>query len=149
MSDQPATPDRPPVLRLSDLERDQALEVIRQGFAEGRLGAAELDRRTHLALSATTTADLAALTSDLPGPHQRAAVVPPKTPRRLSPQLRGWLSLSIMLSVIWAISSLSVGHLLHFWPIWPIGIVGAGLLVRSISGDDDDRDKRRRLKRGD
>lgn len=148
MSDQPATPDQPPILRLSDLERDQTLEVIRQGFAEGRLDAAELDRRTHLALSATTTADLTALTSDLPGPHQRAAVVPPKAPRRSSPQLRGWLGLSIMLSVIWAISSLSVGHLLYFWPIWPIGIVGAGLLARSISGADD-RDKRRRLDRGD
>lgn len=60
------------LVRASDAERDQATEILRAGYAEGRLGRAELDERIAAAYAAKTRADLRDLTSDLPG----AASVP-------------------------------------------------------------------------
>jgi hypothetical protein len=59
-------PGAPPV-RASDAERDQAAEVLRAAFAEGRLTRAELDERLAAAYAARTRADLRDLVSDLPG----------------------------------------------------------------------------------
>ena len=66
MSQTLTTADAPPV-RASDAERDQAAEILRAGYAEGRLSRAELDERLTAAYAATTRADLCHLTSDLPG----------------------------------------------------------------------------------
>jgi hypothetical protein len=79
MSEIMTTPGTPPV-RASDTERDQTAEILRAGYAEGRLSSAELDERLTGAYAATTRADLHALTSDLPGavsaatPDQPAAL---------------------------------------------------------------------------
>ena len=56
-----------PAVRASDAERDQAAEILRAAYAEGRLTRAELDERTGAAYAARTRADLHGLTSDLPG----------------------------------------------------------------------------------
>jgi hypothetical protein len=68
------TSGAPPV-RASDAERDQAAEILRAGYAEGRLSRAELDERLTAAYAAKTRADLQGLTSDLPG------AVPASAPR--------------------------------------------------------------------
>jgi hypothetical protein len=56
-----------PAVRASDTERDQAAEILRVAYAEGRLTRAELDERIGAAYVAKTRADLRGLTSDLPG----------------------------------------------------------------------------------
>ena len=56
-----------PAVRASDAERDQAAEILRAAYAEGRVTRAELDERTGAAYAAKTRADLSGLTSDLPG----------------------------------------------------------------------------------
>jgi hypothetical protein len=56
-----------PPVRASDAERDQAAEILRAGYAEGRLGRDELEERLAVAYAATTRAGLRDLTSDLPG----------------------------------------------------------------------------------
>jgi hypothetical protein len=66
MSQAPATSGEPAV-RASDAERDQAAEILRAAYADGRLTRAELDERTGAAYAAKTRADLSGLTSDLPG----------------------------------------------------------------------------------
>ena len=66
MSQTLTTSGAPPV-RASDAERDQAAEILRAGYAEGRLSHAELDERLTAAYTATAHADLHDLTSDLPG----------------------------------------------------------------------------------
>lgn len=60
------TSGAPPV-RASDAERDQAAEILRAGYAEGRLSRAELDERLTAAYAAKTREDLHDLTGDLPG----------------------------------------------------------------------------------
>ncbi|MGW5634156.1 FHA domain-containing protein [Streptomyces sp. NPDC003832] len=52
--------------RLSDAERDQALKVLRDGVAMGRLSHDTFIRRMELALSARRSDELLALTADLP-----------------------------------------------------------------------------------
>ena len=69
-----------PPVRASDAERDQAAEILRAGYAEGRLSRTELDERLAAAYAAKTRANLQDLTSDLPG-----AVPALATPGRPSP----------------------------------------------------------------
>jgi hypothetical protein len=57
-----------PAVRASDAEREQAAEILRAGYAEGRLSRDELDGRLAAAYAAKTRADLSEVTSDLPGP---------------------------------------------------------------------------------
>ncbi|AEY92421.1 MULTISPECIES: DUF1707 and FHA domain-containing protein [Streptomyces] len=52
--------------RLSDAERDQALRVLRDGVAMGRLSHDTFVRRMELALTARRSDELAALVADLP-----------------------------------------------------------------------------------
>jgi hypothetical protein len=52
--------------RISDAERDKALDVLRDGVAMGRLSHDTFVRRVELALAARRSDELAALTADLP-----------------------------------------------------------------------------------
>jgi hypothetical protein len=65
----PATPNGRSVatggLRASHQDRDAVVEELRVAAGDGRLTAAELDERLDVALTARTTGELAALTTDL------------------------------------------------------------------------------------
>ena len=52
-------------LRVSDAEREPVIERLQQAYAEGRLDESEFDMRMHLALTAKTRGDLAAVEQDL------------------------------------------------------------------------------------
>jgi uncharacterized membrane protein len=58
----------------STADRERALDVLRAGFAEGRLTKDEHDERVTSVYSARTYADLAMVTADLPG--GQSAVMP-------------------------------------------------------------------------
>jgi hypothetical protein len=58
-------------MRASDADRDRVAEVLRKGAGEGRLEPDELEERLEAAYSATTLADLDALTRDLPRRPER------------------------------------------------------------------------------
>lgn len=53
-------------IRASDADRERAVDVLKAGFAEGRLTKEEFAERQERALMARTYRDLAALTADLP-----------------------------------------------------------------------------------
>jgi hypothetical protein len=67
-------------LRASHQDRDRVVEVLRVAAGDGRLTADELDQRLEAALTARTYADLAVLTTDLPGPAEPAASTPVPPP---------------------------------------------------------------------
>jgi hypothetical protein len=58
--------------RASDAERERAVAALRRHYAEGRLGADELEERTTHAYVARTRGELAALLADLPFDLRRA-----------------------------------------------------------------------------
>jgi hypothetical protein len=62
-----ATKDHPSgSLRVSDADRDRAIAELSEHYQAGRLTTEELEDRTGRALAARTSADLAALFTDLP-----------------------------------------------------------------------------------
>src|SRR3954454_9295020 len=73
--------DDPARLRISDAERHQVAEILREAAGEGRLDLDELDQRLEATYAARTYADLVPITMDLPShPHAR-----PVAPARPSP----------------------------------------------------------------
>ena len=73
----------PARLRISDRDRHQVAEILRQAAGEGRIDLTELDERLEGAYAAKTYADLVPLTADLPvrGP----AAMPAPRPRPVGP----------------------------------------------------------------
>lgn len=65
MSDLPEPADRR-LMRVSDADRDQVAEVLRDAAGHGRITLEELDERIDLAYAAKTYADLEVVTRDLP-----------------------------------------------------------------------------------
>jgi hypothetical protein len=63
----------PAQLRISDAERHQVAELLREAAGEGRLDLDELDQRLEATYAARTYADLVPITLDLPShPQQRS-----------------------------------------------------------------------------
>lgn len=79
---QPSGGTDPTQLRISDQERHQVAEILRQAAGEGRLDIDELDQRLEQTYAARTYADLVPITLDLPAhPHARPAVRPAASPQ--------------------------------------------------------------------
>ena len=72
MSQEP--PDERGLVRVSDAERHEVAELLREAAGEGRLDLEELDERLAAAYAARTRADLVPLVADLPAAG--AAAVP-------------------------------------------------------------------------
>src|SRR3954447_227022 len=67
----------PAQLRISDAERHQVAELLREAAGEGRLDIDELDQRLEATYAARTYADLVPITFDLPShPHARPVARP-------------------------------------------------------------------------
>jgi len=63
-------------MRVSDAERHQVAEVLRQAAGEGRIDLAELDERLEATYAAKTYADLVPITADLPATRPAARPAP-------------------------------------------------------------------------
>jgi hypothetical protein len=70
-------------LRTSRADREQAVDVLKAAFVEGRLTKDEFDLRVGQALASRTYAGLAALTADIPG--SVAGARPPAVPAAREP----------------------------------------------------------------
>jgi len=68
-------PLEPARLRISDQERHQVAEVLRQAAGEGRIDLDELDERLEATFAAKTYADLVPITADLPAIGEHPAPV--------------------------------------------------------------------------
>lgn len=90
-----------PVPRLSDAERDFALDQLAEGAALGKLSHDTLVRRIELALAARRSEDLAVLTADL---------VPGEGERTWSRRLFGWVggvsAVAVGVRRAWAVEKL-------------------------------------------
>jgi uncharacterized membrane protein len=74
---QPSGGTDPARLRISDADRHQVAEILREAAGEGRLDLDELDQRLEATYAARTYADLVPITLDLPThPHPQPVVRP-------------------------------------------------------------------------
>ncbi len=81
--DQPVRPTDPSQLRISDADRNQVAELLRDAAGEGRIDLDELEERLEATHAARTYADLVPITRDLPAHTQRPAT--PSVPRETLP----------------------------------------------------------------
>src|SRR5262249_14043442 len=95
MSELPGPADHS-LMRVSDSDREQAADVLRQAAGHGRITMDELDERLELAYAAKTYADLAAVTKDLPQPGQVPGVAQPVATSRIGGTPRYKFSIAIM-----------------------------------------------------
>ena len=94
-------------LRVSDAERDAALEALREHAAAGRLTVEELEQRVQAALRAISRGDLARLFADLPADRPRRRRRPrPHVPRQ------GWAAAAVTA----ALGALAVAG--EPWVLW-------------------------------
>ena len=70
-------PGDPSLLRISDADRHQVAELLRDAAGEGRLDLEELDERLEATYAARTYADLVPITIDLPSGVEPAATPVP------------------------------------------------------------------------
>jgi hypothetical protein len=75
-------------LRASHADREQAVEVLKAAFVQGRLDRDEFDLRLGHAFGARTCAELAAVTADLPAGQAAAQPPEPARARGAQPVLR-------------------------------------------------------------
>ena len=118
-------------MRAGDEDRQAVADRLKTALDEGRLDLAEYDERLQRTYAAKTYADLDGLLSDLPGtvPPQQAQVAayqPPAVPGRPAESHPShplaWVGpyggVVVVCVLIWALSSVSSGHLTYFWPAW-------------------------------
>lgn len=107
-------------LRVSDEEREAAIDELREHTVAGRLSAEELDERLGAACRAKTRADLDALRADLPVSSAAAkralSARRSHLRRRLVQEAGGSLTASLVCVAIWIAAGATGG----FWPIWVI-----------------------------
>jgi hypothetical protein len=140
-------------LRVSDGERQAAVDRLRNAHDEGRLDLDEYDRRLAAAYASVTYADLDKLFLDLPAPGAAPAVqsnVPaPRRAAQVAVPSGGafarmplalkvlWITYGSVIAVnlmVWLLVSLTVGHDTYFWPMWLL-IPGAALTTVTVAID--------------
>jgi len=116
----------PEGLRVSDQQREQAADALRDHFAAGRLTEDELNERLDAALEARTEPELNALLADLPklpvSPRQRKAELGARRnelQRRVIQEAGGGAALFVLCTGIWAASGANG----QFWPVWVLLVV--------------------------
>jgi DNA-binding CsgD family transcriptional regulator len=116
--------------RASDADREQALRVLSESYAAGRLTAAELNARSDAAATARTLTELDELLADLPGPP---AAPPGWGDRGLRTHAALFAAGSAALVVAWLLTrdptpaptDQGSGY---YWPVW-IALAWAFALV--------------------
>ncbi len=153
-------------LRVSDGERQAAVERLRLAHDEGRLNLDEYDTRLAAAYSSVTYGDLDRLFDDLPtaglahvAPGRPAAgatsqAVRPMPERALDAGTVGdmHLALKVLWTIwgaalainltVWLLVSLSTGDLQYFWPMW-LAVPGVVLFGSTVGVERMRRQKRR------
>ena len=124
-------PERPAVARPADervtnADREATGSLLRRAFADGVLRVEEFDERLSLTYSATTVADLDAVTADLPGQWLDDVRTAEKAEQKAATHRRYWraelssyMGVMALLVAIWGLTSLASGDVIHPWPIWP------------------------------
>lgn len=120
-------------VRASDADREVALEILREAYADGRLDRPEHDQRSATALSVRLLGELVPLLQDLEPPVPAVRSVGEEALRRYRREERdarnGVVVVAVITTGIWAITSIASGGLTFFWPVFPIGGVGIGWLM--------------------
>lgn len=149
-------------IRATDADRDHALVVVQEAYADGRLTRAEFDARSADVLGLRTLGEVVPLLGDLvvSTPLARrssgaASSIQAEAARVYQRELHdarnGWIFVTTLCVVIWGATSIAGGGVYFFWPIFPCIGVGIGFFSillnresRTEAIEDKIAEKRRR-----
>ncbi|MFT4295228.1 MAG: DUF1707 domain-containing protein [Micropruina sp.] len=136
-------------LRASDGDRGNAASMLADAYAEGRLDNDEYNQRLDQVMSSKSLGELVPVLTDitpLPAAGQQQASAPAQQSgaRGLLGQFpRWWLGLAVMFNVIWLMTVLTSGHLIYYWPMWPMLGTAIPMIMGMMNGGGRDRGDRR------
>jgi hypothetical protein len=111
-------------LRVSDADRERAMDALRAHAGDGRIDLEELDQRLDAVLAARTREDLKEVFADLPDRSSTRDRDPD-----FAPHLRVYIAVNALLVAIWALTGMG-----YFWPVWPLLGWGVGVLAHGTGG---------------
>jgi len=111
------------LLRVSDSEREHAIQLIRHGIGEGRLGLEEGIERIERCLTVRYRGELSRLVEDLPEPAARDRASARRAPLRA-------------VAVITAIAAVVVQFVAGMWVLWPVAIASFAPFLFMERGTD-------------
>lgn len=124
-------------VRIGDDDRQRTATLLGLALSQGYLELAEYDQRLQSAFAAQTSAELRALTADLPAAELRRKDPQRRVARRRAARrsvqwhLAGYLTMVAIVLTVWLAVGLTAGAW-YFWPIWPILGAGIGLLGHAL-----------------
>lgn len=135
----PREPDTASI-RATDADRDHALDLVREAYADGRLNREEFDARSADVLEVRTLGEVIPLLRDLVvspplanGAGSVAVSIHTQAVREYQGDLRdarnGWIFVSTLCVGIWVATSIASGGPYFFWPIFPSLGVGLGFVL--------------------
>lgn len=131
-------------IRASDADRDHALDVVREAYADGRLTREEFDARSADVLGVRTLGEVIPVLRDLvvsppmaPRVSSAAGSIHAQAVREYQRDLRdarhGWIFVSALCVGIWGATSIGGGGPYFFWPIFPSLGVGLGFFMMRLN----------------
>jgi Domain of unknown function (DUF1707)/2TM domain len=144
--------DSRPDIRVSDAEREEVVERLREHTAAGRLTPQELDERIDEAYAARTRGELDGVMRELPVSAPPVADVQAarreRARRQLYASVGSYVTTNATLVIIWALTGAG-----SFWPIWVIAFWGIALIAQAWhmlgpgGGEEEPEDRHRRRRR--
>ncbi len=122
-----------PQIRVSDSDREEYSQTLRDGYVAGRLTESELEERLSSAYAATSRSDLEPLVADLPS--QPSAPVPATAQPVSSPLARYVLPFfpAFICTAIWAFTNFGG----YFWPAWVFLGIGIATISKALKQSDN------------
>ena len=138
-------------LRACHTEREQAVEVLKAAFVEGRLTKDELDARVGQAFTSRTRAEVAAVTADLPAgltavqplrkPARAPGGAPANTAVRTGVRVIG--AATAVTAASWAAALGQANDQAVFMLVWTFTITWLGILILTLAVMLESRRQRR------
>lgn len=137
-------------LRASDADRANAASMLADAYAEGRLDNDEYNQRLDQVMSSKALGELVPVLADVtpaPRPASAASYQPVRQRGQgfLGPFPRWWLGLALLFNVIWLMTVLTSGHLIYYWPMWPMLGTAIPMIMGMIGGGRVNRQGRRAI----
>jgi hypothetical protein len=139
-------PVRPEDMRISDTERREMQDRLRQAHDIGQLDLGEFDERVKSVWAARTRGELERVTADLPAPASEPGRRPVFSATDGGVTMRVltivWSSLTVVNLVVWGLIVVSTGNFIYPWWLWvaiPPGAVLAVLYAAGIGRPPRDR----------
>lgn len=125
-------------IRVTDNDRQAAVERLGRALADGCVTASEFDERVARAWAAVTRGDLAGVIADLPPDRPALARMDERTVSQhpvLQTVTKIWLAVSVISIVLWGLEGLIRADFAPVWCLWVVGPPGAVLSALWYVGD--------------